>query len=146
MTILKDSTDTALRALNGAKCVILDTEEAELLHLNSNVTIIKDQCLALLQFGGITPIVGTDYYVVGTCQAWGDWNTMICSKADIIAAQQSTGTPLVQSAAQATDSFESEIEPAVEGEEAATATPKAVRATTRSTSPTRGCFSGYVLN
>lgn len=134
MTILKDSTDKALKALNGAKCVILSTEEAELLHLNSNVTLITDNGLCQLQFGGISPIVGTEYYVVGMCQAWGDWNTMLATKADIIAAQNSTGTPLVEVPSQAP----------VEVAEIS-AKPAAISATSVST-PTRGAFSGYVLH
>lgn len=148
MTILKnEQTDTDLKALNGARVVLLDTDEVELLHLNSNVTLIRENKIVQLQFGGLSPIVGTDWYVVGTCQAWGDWNTMLASKADILLAQQSTGSPLIQMRSSMYDGGFGEDTPSTlevkAGVMAVSVDGEPVPETPKK--PTPGAFSGYIL-
>lgn len=149
MTFLTDENSNEIRALNGARVVILDDHDTELLHLNRNVTLIKDGALMQLSYQGVSAIVDTDYYVVGTCQAFGNWNTAIASKASIIAAQQSTGEPLVETYSYASEwtceGGESESAVSASTQKSVKPLTAAVEATETPKTPTRGCFSGIIL-
>lgn len=84
------------KSLSGASCFLLDEEETELLHVNFSFEKIHEDKLVRISFDGCRPIVGTDFYDVGTCKYNGRVHSIVASKENIVAALSSTQEPLIK--------------------------------------------------
>lgn len=84
------------KSLSGHICFVLDNEETELLHVNYTFEKVHDGKLVRISFDGCRPIVGTDFYDVGTCKYDGKVHTIVTSKESIINALTSTQEPLIE--------------------------------------------------